>query len=506
MKVLVYIGSHDNNSINEAFDQLESGKEVVVICCDKSLGICRDNYYGNKCYCKLCMRSNADLWKDELTKRGAKIIYLSELITDEDECIANDFTFDYSDVISLKAITYKHVEIGFGAFSTYVSITRNVMPDFTDEFKKYENFLMRREIAVTSAVDRFIQQYRPELIILHNGRFAEFKPFLCLAQHYQIDYITTEEVYFEGKVLKNNFYNAVVHDITANYEKYLENWESGTETEEEKKEIGHSFFKKRRGGQESGDKAIYIKDQKKGLLPEGFKNNVEVISIFNSSEDEFCAVSSDYDSYMLFKNQYVGLKAIFDRYKDDNTKHFYLRIHPHLKTVPYRSHTKLYELKYDNVTIISPTSPVDSYVLMENSDKIIVFDSTMGVESAYWGKPVIELSKYMWSLMDVVYTPETTDELWKLIETKDLKCRYNDNCLKYAYWVLHPNYEEEKHIKCVDVNISFFGRNIRQAHQFLRICGSFKLNSIMRILLTRKDIQTIFGRNTYFRKIPCTID
>lgn len=505
MKVLVYIGSHDNNSINAVDKRLKMGDDVVIVSCDHSLGICRDNFYGNQLFCKFCSQSNDHLWKTDFEERGAQVLKLSEIVTAEDKEEAKNASFLYDSISSLKNVTYKGVEIGFGAFSTYVSVTRNVMPDMTAEFKKYINFLMKKEMATINAIDRVITQFHPDLIILHNGRFAEFKPILGLAQNKGINYMTTEEVYFNGKVLENNFDNDVVHSITANYQKYLDNWIAGKESEEEKIKIGKSFFEKRRKSIAAGD-TVYTLDQVKGLLPEGFNRDKEVISIFNSSEDEFCAVSKDYDSYKLFENQYIGLKAIFDHYKDDKSKHFYLRIHPHLKNVPYRSHTKLYELNYDNVTIISPSSPVDSYVLMDNSEKIVVFDSTMAVESAYWGKPVIELSKYVWSLMDVVYTPATTDELWQLIDSKDLKCKYNDNCLKYAYWVLKPNYEEETYLNYQDVDVSFFGRKYHQDHQFLKICGSSKLYTMMRLLLTRRNVMRILKPITSFSSLPCSVN
>lgn len=501
MKTLIYIGSSDKNSINAANERIELGDEVTIVSCDNALGICRDNYYGNKFFCRLCMQSNANLWKDDFRKKGANILYLSKLITSEDKKTASDFILDYDNVKELKSIVYKDVEIGYGAFSTYVSVTRNVMPDFTKSLKSYLNVLMRKEIEVINVLDRIIREIHPELIILHNGRFAEFKPALGLAQKYKINYITTEEVYYRDKILKNNFTNAVVHDIEANYQKFLENWDAVDESEEQKIEIGKSFFEKRRNKIAAGDK-VYTINQQKELLPEGFKSGNEIISLFNSSEDEFCAVSTEYDSYMLFENQYVALRTIFDHYKDDNTKHFYLRIHPHLKDVPYKSHTKLYDLEYDNVTIIPPSSPVDSYALMDVSDKVIVFNSTMAVESSYWGKPVIELNKYIWSLMNVVYTPQTVDELWKLIDTPNLKCKYNSNCLKYAYWVLHPNSEEVKYVKNASVDINFFGIKLHQEHLFLQICGSVKLNSILRILLTRKSVMKLLKPFTYFSEIP----
>ena len=501
MRVLVYIGSNDKNSINAANERLEKGDDVTIVSCDNALGICRDNYFGNRPFCSICMRSNANLWKKDFIKKGADVLYLSRLITEEDKKTASNYIFKYDNVKELKNVIYKDVEIGFGAFSTYVSVTGNVTPEFNKNLKRYLNVLMRKEIEVINVLDRVIEEIHPELIILHNGRFAEFKPALGLAQRHMINYITTEEVYYQDKILKNNFYNDVVHSITANYQKYIKNWESSNQTEEEKIKIGKSFFEKRRNKITTGGK-VYTANQQKELLPEDIPSDKEIISIFNSSEDEFCAVSTEYDSYMLFDNQYVALKTIFDHYKDDKKKHFYLRIHPRLQGYHFKSHTLLYELEYENVTIIPPTSTVDSYALMDVSAKIVVFNSTMGVESSYWGKPVIELSKYMWSLMDVVYTPETVEELWQLIDTPNLKCKSNDNCLKYAYWELHPNYEEVKYVTNENVDINFLGTNIHQEHMFLKICGSVKLNSILRIILTRPFVMKLLMPFTYFTELP----
>ena len=147
-KVLVYIGSHDNNSINAAIERLEAGDEVIVIRCDRSTGICRHNMYGAQWECRCCERVNNNLWKKRMLKLGATIKGLKELITPEDRKAAAEYKFDYSNVDELKAVKYDGVEVGFGAFSTYVTLSRNVMPEFTAEFKNYINFLIRKEIAM----------------------------------------------------------------------------------------------------------------------------------------------------------------------------------------------------------------------------------------------------------------------------------------------------------------------------------------------------------------------
>ena len=218
-KVLVYIGSHDNNSINAAIERLEAGDEVCVIRCDRSTGICRHNKYGSQCICRYCEHVNNTLWKKRMIQMGAKIKGLKDLIKPEDLIAAEAFLLKFDNVDELKAIKYREVEVGFGAFSTYVTLTRNVMPDFSSEFKNYIAYIIHKEIVMINAIERELVVFKPDLVILHNGRFAEFKPILGLTQRYHIPYITTEEIYYNGKMLKNNFDNAVVHSVEANYKK-----------------------------------------------------------------------------------------------------------------------------------------------------------------------------------------------------------------------------------------------------------------------------------------------
>lgn len=503
-KVLVYIGSHDNNSINAAIERLEVGDEVLVIRCDRSTGICRHNMYGAQWECRYCERVNNNLWKKRMLKLGATIKGLKDLITPEDRKSAAEYKFDYSNVDELKAVKYDGIEVGFGAFSTYVTLSRNVMPEFTAEFKNYINFLIRKEIAMVRALDREILRFKPDTIVFHNGRFAEFKPILGMTLKYHIQYITTEEIYWNGRMYKNNFNNAVVHDVEANYQKIVDNWEKSPQSEKEKTAIGKRFFENRVKGIAAGDK-VYIGKQVKGKLPDGFDECVENIAIYNSSEDEFCAVSSEYDKNMLFKNQYTALKTIFEYYKGDKTKHFYLRIHPNLINVPYPSHTMLYDLHYDNVTVIPANTDIDSYVLMFHSDKVITFHSTMSIESAYWGKPVIALDRYMWNLMGVLYSPNSEEELWKLIDTKDLPCLKNDNLYKYPYRVLHPIEDPEDRIKFVKVDYKIFGQSFFTEYSFFKFLGSYKLNVLIKTFSNSRIIRKLFKGAYEFRNLPCVV-
>ena len=78
---------------------------------------------------------------------------------------------------------------------------------------------------------------------------------------------------------------------------------------------------------------------------------------------------------------------------------------------------------------------------MDKSSKVIVLNSTMGIEAAYWGKPVILLGHAYYEDLNCAYFPESLNDLWTLIDSKSLPTLKNDEILKYGFWDL--NYGEE---------------------------------------------------------------
>lgn len=442
-KALVFISNNDYMGIEEAINRSREGYEIFFLLCDSSVRGCNVCRTCNNATCWLCVYQMKKLIRELVP---SNVVYhvdqISKLLTVEDLTLAANFNLDYNDVATLKNITFQGVEIGYGAFSTFVTYTRNVMPSFNETLKGYLNRLMQSEIKLTLVLERFIESVKPDLIVFHNGRFSNLKPAYNLAQRYGIDFVATEQGYSSsGEVMKNNFFNEIPHSFEAINKKIETAW---LNVGEKGPKIGKEFFENRRNAKPAGDK-VYAKDQIQGKLPDGFDKTKRNISIFNSSEDEFFAISKEYDNSVLFPNQYIALKTIFEHYQKDDSVHFYLRIHPNLKNVPWKSHTLLYELKYPNVTIIPPTSPISSYTLMDASEKVIVFNSTMGLESSYWGKAVIALSRSFYSYQELVYEPKNEDELYKLIDNENLSTlRKEINCYKAACYCM--GYATESYI------------------------------------------------------------
>lgn len=482
-KCLVFVGRNDYMAMEAAADKVEEGYEIWFVACDHSAGICHEGNFNSKVFCGFCaytMRKqiNAFMKMHEKTH----YLKLTDLITTESRNNAESAVFNYDNVKELKAITYKGVDIGYGAFSNFVSQTRNVMPTFNSFFKEYINTILREEMMITDALLVLHEKEHFNFIVFHNGRFPNYKPAYCIARNEGIDYIATEVQTRDNVKYRNFFYNNLPHSFEAINEKIERGWDKG---DEEKYNIGKLFFENRYHSKPAGDK-VYTKDQHVGELPVGFDKSKFNIAIFNSSEDEYFAINKEYDDAVLFPNQYIALKSIFDHFKNDDSIHFYLRIHPNLATVPYKSHTMLYDLKYDNVTIIPPKGTVSSYALMDACDNIVVFNSTMGMECSYWGKPVIALSRDAYSLQDITYNPKTAEEAFNLIKDRHLvkKERPIENWLKVAYYYMGYGFEEFVHYPTKDIQIPL--KPLKGSYKVLTVfkfMESSKLQGIIQKLL-----------------------
>lgn len=441
-RTLIFVDYYDNMAFDVGKEELSKGHEVFFLGCSRSTRLCKCNYGASSLICRLCMHLTRKKFRDFRNEPHCHLAMMDELITPEIIHQAQAMQFSYTDVSELKALQYKGVDIGYGAFSTFVSVTRNVMPSFNDYFRRFIDELLRSEVRMIEAVTRYMEEMKPDLVVFMCGRHANQKPIWQMAEQKGIDYIATEKRWTkEGVDTCNFFYNSNPHDPEAIFHKMQACWESAPA---DKMQVASAFFYNRRHGLYAGD-VIYTTRQEEHALPDDFDVHKTNITIFNSSEDEYFSVSRAYDNSGIWPNQYQALKTIFDHYKHRSDLHFYLRIHPNLRGVNFKSHQVLYSLIYENVTILPPDSAVSSYALMEKSDKVIVFNSTMGLESAYWGKPVVALNLSYYSYMNITYRPKTEQECYDLIEIPHLPSLKNEECLKAAYFIMGENLETFKY-------------------------------------------------------------
>lgn len=418
-------------TLEGAMCQAEQGNEVTLLFCDgKSTNFCWVNTKCDKQMCKFC-----NLYRKLFFRTLPKTIkYLpASQFFKESHQDYTTLTFDYKNNTELKGLYYKGVGIGYAALSSYISQTRNLYPLMNDEFHKHLDPILASIVQLTDIFISALEYQKPEHIGVYNARFVVSRPIFDICKSRDIDVTVYEPapIFPEGKCCMP-YLNTLPHDIEYNTNIINQIWNSDKHPREEKLKIASSFFYNRRNAIPAGDK-VYVKDQQKGLLPDDWDSNKHNIVILNSSEDEFASLGKDFENN-LYPSQYRGIKDIFERYKNMNDYHFYLRIHPNLKDIPYAYHKKLYDLSKisNNITIISGNSPISTYSLIDAAEKIIVFGSTTGLEAVFWGKPVILLSKCAYSYLDICYCPTSVEELDKYI-TSDLLPKDKQPALALAY-------------------------------------------------------------------------
>ena len=204
-----------------------------------------------------------------------------------------------------------------------------------------------------------------------------------------------------------------------------------------KKEIeSRKYFEKKRYGQNLFKVERFTIDQKLGKLPSSFDNKFINIAIFNSTIDEYAAVEG-WENTIYFPDETSGIKQIVDSFQNNDKFRFYLRVHPNMRKLP-KTTSQLADLillseQYTNLYIIWPEEEIDSYELMISCNKVITFSSTIGIESAYWGKPTIIAGHSLYEKLECVYRPKTHDELINLVQNIELPPLNGELALKYAY-------------------------------------------------------------------------
>lgn len=431
MKCLFYFYSCFNSTfmgglMDEAIELAKNPEnEVLFVYCGGLNNMCLFNRGGSSHLCKFC----SSCTKRIIEQYGIHSKPLTDYSTEGDGEL-----IPFDNLKTLRSLTYRDVNVGLGIMSSYISATRNMNPVLNSDTIPYFEAHVRQMTKMIDAVYKMFEIEQPDIVYNFNGRYEEVRALYDITQALNIKAVMTEGTRKDGKWVKVHFEDHLPHDIKNWVKRRDYNWDHLNMTKDEKIKIGESFFYNRRHGIYAGDK-IYVKGQKDGNIPPIDKSKIN-IAIMNSSEDEFAAVGAEWDSLKYFPTQNEGIIWLLEN--SDPRIHYYLRIHPNLKDIPYKYHTDLLNLgnKYSNITVIPGNSVVSTYTLLDNMDKVIVFGSTMGIESAYWKIPTINLGPAMYYFDGICYEPKDNDDLKRLLVSR-LKPLYSDSFLKYGAVIMN---------------------------------------------------------------------
>ncbi|WP_291721719.1 hypothetical protein [Bernardetia sp.] len=430
---------------------LEKGHNVKVIVCDAQL---------HSCFIPHLLQENQNKapFKDKSTCTECQFKWLSVL--------KNDVGVKKEDIISLKPFPknialpsfkshdeirnhqYQDINIGVGILSTLISLSRNVDVDIV-EYRPSLEAIYKNAISAVETMNS-LKDFAPDKVYIYNGRLAERRAVVEFCKLYNIDYDTWEvaqslqHYYLVNKTLPHNPKPFALEAI----ERFYDNTSISQET---KTEIGHQWYNTKRYGHYE-DKPNDINYGKlmqntdiSSLQIDKSKTNV---ALFVSSEDEIASLGKDIWPFEYRQTESIQKIISYFDAKDDNNVHLYLRIHPNLRGLDNAETKKLKSLKGNCLTVIPSESPLNSYALLDECDKIVCFSSTIGIEATYWQKPSILFGTSAYKHIDnSIHIANTIEEVCQLIEDKNLSPKSIEAALIYAYGLLNRG----KQIKALDI-------------------------------------------------------
>ena len=425
MKAFIYLSSGNRHPdleviLSHAQALADEGYEIIFMMADDPRNACLYNIFGSK---------SLHLLSHKRIELGLRFFQGPYQVLSNTQVAYDHQDYDFNSVPELKAFKYEQADVGYAALSSYISATRQVLIDFNPKTKKILNRLLNTGIQNYLAFKQICQTHQFDRAVIYNGRFNDSRPILRLCQQYQIETDVIDYSCVESRVFLHK--NKLTQDIQSNI-KIMDKLQESL-SQDELEEIACDFFYKRRHGIATNEPS-YTLQQKNDLLPEGWDPDCKNIVIFSSSEDEFCAISPEWEQG-LFASQLDGLIYLSELAKRETGFKFYLRLHPNLKTGQKTYLETIYQLEHAHFIVIQADSPISSYTLMLQAWQVLSFGSTMGLEATYWGKPSILLGMDLHISSNCCYVPQTYNEIDALIH-RDLEPKPKENTYKFPVRML----------------------------------------------------------------------
>lgn len=302
-------------------------------------------------------------------------------------------------------------------------ITRHVPPEVLEE--------MRQSWAlVFTALTNLLNQTPASAMLFFNGRFINegAARAAALAHHLAVFGFDQGCLANSVAIYRNHVHErcAVVDAIERTWARADPKWRVNFAT---------AWFESRMN--ERRDASNIYSANFKGDVSIQAEPGAVLVSVFTSSSDEL--VSIDADTGSTPENQSEWIRRLVGIARLDESIKLHIRVHPNLISKNSDELREWHNLLDDlptNVTLHLSESRVNSYKLVQVSDLVLTFGSTITAEASYLGKPVVELSENVWTLLGVCRSIRSETELLPYLRDPDkalVSCQ-RQQALKYAVW------------------------------------------------------------------------
>ena len=323
---------------------------------------------------------------------------------------------------------YDDMEIGRYIKSSVHSNFRRSSLDLNDQEVEdiYRRYLYSG-MAAYFALNRLLDDYRPDIVFMFNGRFSNLRILVELCKKKGIRYITHER----GRLIES--VRLVDNEMTISLKPRLDFYEQWSEIPLSQEELDEiiTYMGNRRIGKDL-HWVVYspppqdIEEVKSKL---GVDPKYPVWTLFTTSDDEAAAFR---DRRSVFNMQIDWVKMTVEYARTHPNINLIIRVHPNTAGKRARGNNtqQLEGLKAlipslpSNAKMILPDDSISSYTLMDFTDLGLMFLSTVGLEMACIGKPSIMSGPSIIKGMPHVPTLQSAEDYYPLLE------KYYNNQIK----------------------------------------------------------------------------
>jgi len=403
----------------------DQGDEVHFIGCNADLIACDVNMEHDISECWKCIsRRKRGLQLLSLPPRILSIFNLKE--ADRLEIVQS--VQSPTDFNNLKDLDVDGFDVGYGILSSLISFARNPNPGLAGN-REFIDRMLVSSLAIFMSMRNYLVSEEYDYVYIYNGRYAPMRAAMRACEREKVRFFNFER----GSTLKRYslFENTLPHDIEYTFNEILRVWNSAVDPEQ-REQIGAQFYMEREQGVFQTWHS-FVTQQRSGLLPDGWAADKRNVTIFVSSEDEFEAIGTAWKN-PIYRDQMDGIKQIIEAFQDDEYIVLHLRVHPNLSGIRNQQTEFFSNLNEGKLRVIFPEDPVSSYALLKNSDKVITFGSTMGIEACFWGIPSILAGRSFYRDLGATYNPVDHQQLVEMVRD-DLEPKDRTAALKYGYYM-----------------------------------------------------------------------
>lgn len=297
-------------------------------------------------------------------------------------------------------------------------------------------------VVMVDAIEALLDQERPDVVLMTNGLFFSEAILLDRARRRGIEAITYERGIPVGTVLFERNKPAIRFDV----DRYWDVARTQSLSEPENQELDDYLLARSRGNSGVIDLWPTMQREQKALVRRlHLDSGAPTAVLFTNVLWDSAVYGRDvgFDGMFDWVNRTIELFSHATEYQ------LVVRIHPAEVRIPLstsrdrvvdRIHRRFPQLP-SNVRVVTPDDPASSYTLIDLADAVLVYTSTIGLESAVSGRPVVVAGRTHYGgrgfTLDVPSRRQFEGRVQEALQRKRLDNYEVQLARRYAYLFFH---------------------------------------------------------------------